>query len=88
MLQEAAGSGAHREVWRVMTGLLPAYLPGPGEKATSAHTRMLGFAAEVAEWADARGEPAAVAEPAGRTRESGLVRQARRLHARLTAASP
>ncbi|MEU6779397.1 hypothetical protein ABZ912_09350 [Nonomuraea angiospora] len=88
VLREAAEHGAHREVWQVMTGLLPAYLPGPGEKATSAHTRMIGFAAEVAEWADARGELAAVAELAGRTRESGLVRQARRLHARLTAASP
>jgi hypothetical protein len=87
-LRQAAERGAHREVWQVMTGLLPAYLPGPGERATSAHTRMIGFAAEVAEWADARGELAAVAGLAGRARESELVRQARRLHARLTAGSP
>ncbi|WP_431926075.1 hypothetical protein [Nonomuraea jabiensis] len=87
-LREAAGRGAHREVWQVMTGLLPAYLPGPGERATSAHTRMIGLAAEVAEWADARGELAAVAELAGRARDSELVRHARRLHARLTACSP
>ncbi|MBB5779263.1 hypothetical protein [Nonomuraea jabiensis] len=71
-----------------MTGLLPVYLPGPGERATTAHTRMVGLAADVAEWADARGELAAVAEPAGRPRDSELVRQARRLHTRLTACSP
>lgn len=83
-LAEAARLGAHREVWQVMTGLLPAYLPGPGERATSVHTRLMRLAAEVAEWADARGELAVVAELAGRARTSELVRQARRLHALLT----
>ncbi|MFD0475752.1 hypothetical protein ACFQ0B_51705 [Nonomuraea thailandensis] len=29
-LTEAARLGAHREVWQVLTGLLPAYLPGTG----------------------------------------------------------
>ncbi|WP_043634194.1 hypothetical protein [Nonomuraea candida] len=56
----------------------------PGERATSAHTQVAGFAAEVAEWADARGELAVVAELASRRGDSVLVRQARRLHARLT----
>ncbi|MFB4278389.1 hypothetical protein ACBJ59_24080 [Nonomuraea sp. MTCD27] len=83
-LAEAARLGAHRQVWQVMTGLLPAYLPGPGEWATSVHTRLLRLAAEVAGWADARGELPVVAELAGRTRTSELVRQARDLHALLT----
>ncbi|MEV4178071.1 hypothetical protein [Nonomuraea sp. NPDC049709] len=83
-LAEAARLGAHREVWQVMTGLLPTYLPGPGERATGVHTRLLRLAAEVAGWADARGELPVVAELAGRTRASELVRQARDLHALLT----
>ncbi|MEV1004068.1 hypothetical protein [Nonomuraea sp. NPDC050202] len=83
-LTEAARLGAHREVWQVMTGLLPAYLPGPGERATSAHTRLMRLGAEVAGWAAARGELAVVAELAGRPRTSELVRHARDLHALLT----
>ncbi|MBN6051169.1 hypothetical protein JYK22_04420, partial [Nonomuraea sp. RK-328] len=83
-LEELARQGAHREVWGVMAGLLTAYLPGPGERATSTHTRMMTLAADVAGWAGARGELAPVAELAGRSRASGLVRQARRLHATLT----
>ncbi len=86
-LRTAAEQGAHREVWQVMRGLLPACLPGPGERATTAHTRLMTFAAEVASWADARGELAVVAEFAGRTRGSELVRQARFLHERLTGTS-
>ncbi|MFC7110656.1 hypothetical protein ACFQQB_65910 [Nonomuraea rubra] len=84
-LAEAARLGAHREVWQVMTGLLPAYLPGPGERANSVHTRLMRLAAEVAGWAGARGEVPAVAELAGRARTSELVRQARDLHTLLTA---
>ncbi|WP_345572840.1 DUF6493 family protein [Nonomuraea rosea] len=87
-LGEAARLGAHREVWQVMTGLLPAYLPGPGQGATSVHTRLMRCAAEVAEWADARGRLAVVAELAGRRRTSELVRQARRVHALLARGSP
>ncbi|MGW3353373.1 hypothetical protein ACWDA3_59670 [Nonomuraea rubra] len=84
-LAEAARLGAHREVWQVMTGLLPAYLPGAGERANSVHTRLMRLAAEVAGWAEARGEVPAVAELAGRARTSELVRQARALHTLLTA---
>ncbi|NUW35432.1 hypothetical protein HTZ77_28965 [Nonomuraea sp. SMC257] len=84
-LEELARSGAHREVWGVMTGLLAAYLPGPGERATSTHTRMMTLAADVAGWAGARGALEPVAELAGRSRVTGLVREARRLHATLTA---
>ncbi|WP_344216538.1 hypothetical protein [Nonomuraea bangladeshensis] len=82
-LDECARRGAHREVWQIMSGLLPVYLPGPGERATTAHTRTLEFAAEVAGWAGARGVIPEVADLAARTGSSGLVRAARRLHGQL-----
>ncbi|MDR8409893.1 DUF6493 family protein [Nonomuraea sp. 3-1Str] len=84
-LEELARRGAHREVWGVLAGLLTGYLPGPGERATSTHTRMMTLAADVAGWAGARGALAPVAELAARPRETGLVRQAGRLHTTLTA---
>ncbi|NUW43444.1 DUF7824 domain-containing protein [Nonomuraea rhodomycinica] len=84
-LEELARRGAHREVWEVMAGLLTVYLPGPGGRATSTHTRMMRLAADVAGWAGARGALEPVAELAGRGRVTGLVREARRLHAVLTA---
>ncbi|MEU8193950.1 DUF6493 family protein [Microbispora amethystogenes] len=83
-LRTAAERGAHREVWQVMRGLLPGRLPGPGERATPAHTRLMRFATDVGEWADARGDLPVVAELAGRRRASELVRQARRLHGQLS----
>ncbi|MEV8637696.1 DUF6493 family protein [Streptosporangium sp. NPDC051023] len=83
-LRVAARQGAHREVWQVMAGLLPAYLPGSGERATTLHTRLVEFAADVAEWAQARGELPEIARLAARQRTSELVRQARRLHDQLT----
>ncbi|WP_084964520.1 DUF6493 family protein [Thermoactinospora rubra] len=86
-LREAAERGAHQAVWQVMAGLLPDYLPKSGERATTVHTRLMAFAADVAEWADARGELAVVAELAGRARGSELVRLARRLHDQLTGPS-
>ncbi|MER7369494.1 hypothetical protein [Nonomuraea wenchangensis] len=82
-LDECARRGAHQEVWQIMSGLLPVHLPGPSERATSAHTRMLEFAAEVAGWAGARGVIPEVAAIAARTGSSGLVRAARRLHEQL-----
>ncbi|WP_067177979.1 hypothetical protein [Microtetraspora niveoalba] len=87
-LRAAAERGAHREVWQVMRGLLPACLPGPDGRATTTHTRLMRFAADAAEWAGARGELAVVARIAARTRGSELVRQARRLHDLLTAEAP
>ncbi|GAA3098717.1 DUF6493 family protein [Streptosporangium carneum] len=84
VLRTAARRGAHREVWQVMAGLLPAYLPESGERATTAHTRLVEFAADVAEWAQARGELPEIARLAERRRASDLVRHARRLHGLLT----
>ncbi|GAA4093467.1 hypothetical protein [Nonomuraea soli] len=83
-LRSAAEQGAHNEVWQVMTGLLPAYLPG---RASVAITRLVTFAADVAGWAGARGELSVISDLAARTRESELVRQARRLHSRLSSAA-
>ncbi|MFI6292890.1 hypothetical protein ACIBEJ_14980 [Nonomuraea sp. NPDC050790] len=85
-LGELAEQGAHQEVWQVMTGLLPAYLPS--ERATTAHTRLVAFAADAAAWAGARGELPVIADLAARTRTSDLVRHARRLHTHLTNPPP
>ncbi|MGV9379497.1 hypothetical protein ACWDRB_26995 [Nonomuraea sp. NPDC003707] len=78
-LDECARQGAHREVWQIMSGLLPVFLPRPGERANAAHTRALEFAAEVAGWAGARGTIPEVAGIAARDGSSGLIRAARRL---------
>ncbi|MEU6785406.1 hypothetical protein ABZ912_39980 [Nonomuraea angiospora] len=78
-LDECARQGAHREVWQIMSGLLPVFLPRPGERANGAHTRALEFAAEVAGWAGARGTIPEVAGIAARNGSSGLIRAARRL---------
>ncbi|WP_433356471.1 DUF6493 family protein [Microtetraspora malaysiensis] len=82
-LDACARKGAHREVWEIMTGLLPVYLPGPGERAHSAHTQALTFAVEAARRADARGPLPVIAEIAARKGTSGFVRTALRLHERL-----
>ncbi|MGW0482121.1 hypothetical protein [Nonomuraea sp. NPDC003214] len=82
-LETAARRGAHAEVWRVLTGFLPVYLPGPGERAHSGHTQMLTFAVRAAGWARAEGELPCVARIAARKATSGFVREARRLHALL-----
>ena len=83
-LESAARHGAHLEVWEVVAGFLVVYLPGPGERPNTAHTQALGFAVRAASWAGARGELACVAEIARRKGSSGFVREARRLHTRLT----
>ncbi len=84
-LRSAARQGAHLMVWEAVAALLGAALPGPGERATGTHTRLVAFAAEAAGWADARGAIPAVARLAAGQRVTGLVRECRRLHALLTA---
>ncbi len=68
----------------MVAGFLAVYLPGPGEHPRTAHTQALGFAVRAAAWAGARGELPCVAEIARRRGSSGFVREARRLHARLS----
>ncbi|MEV4577643.1 DUF6493 family protein [Nonomuraea jabiensis] len=82
-LEECARKGAHREVWEIMSGLLPVFLPRPGERANAAHTRALEFAVEVAGWVGARGTIPEVAGIAARDGSSGLIRAARRLDVHL-----
>ncbi|WP_431903146.1 hypothetical protein [Nonomuraea sp. bgisy101] len=79
-LETAAVAGAHREVWQVLAGLLPALLPGDGERPQAAHTEALGLAVRVAGWAGARGPLPAVARAAARKGASGFSRTARDLH--------
>ncbi|MFF5208309.1 hypothetical protein [Streptosporangium sp. NPDC000396] len=82
-LEECAKQGAHRQVWEIMTGLLPVYLPGPDERPYSGHTQALSFAIDAARWARACGPVPAVAEVAARKGSSGFVRAARALHEQL-----
>ncbi|WP_344890587.1 DUF6493 family protein [Nonomuraea antimicrobica] len=79
-LESAAALGAHREVWRVVAGFLPVFLPGPGERSHTRHTQSLVFALRAARWARARGALACVAEIAKRRASNNFVREARRLH--------
>ncbi|SEH01120.1 hypothetical protein SAMN05444920_11950 [Nonomuraea solani] len=83
-LEECAKRGAHRQVWEIMTGLLPVYLPGPDERPYSGHTQALTFAIDAARWAGASGSVPVVAEVAARKGSSGFVRTARTLHEQLT----
>ncbi|MFI7635456.1 DUF6493 family protein [Nonomuraea sp. NPDC049400] len=82
-LEDAARKGAHREVWEIMRGLLPVFLPAPEERAHSGHTRALEFAVDAARWAGARGTIPEVAAIAARKGASGLIRAARRLNEHL-----
>ncbi|MGI5291818.1 hypothetical protein ACQEVF_52100 [Nonomuraea polychroma] len=83
-LESAAALGAHREVWRVMTGFLPVFLPGPGERPHARHAQALAFALRAARWAGARGPVPCVAEVAALRASNNVVREARRLHTFLT----
>jgi hypothetical protein len=83
-LESAAEQGAHRQVWRVLTGFLPAFLPGPEERPHTRHTQVLVFALRAARWAGARGPVPCVAEIAERRASNNFVREARRLHTYLT----
>ncbi|MEV4290698.1 hypothetical protein AB0K40_34755 [Nonomuraea bangladeshensis] len=71
VLADAARQGAYEAVWRLLTRLLPALLPAPGERARVEHTEAVTLAADVAAWAEARGpipEVSAYATAGGRSR--------------------
>ncbi|WP_433065802.1 hypothetical protein [Nonomuraea sp. CA-218870] len=71
VLAEAARQGAHAAVWRLLTTLLPALLPDPGERPGVAHTQAMALAADTATWAAARGaipQVTAYAAAGGRSR--------------------
>lgn len=87
-LAAAARQGAHREVWRILTALLPAFLPAPGERPSPSHTEAVALAAEVAAWAGAQGEIPVVSAHAASGRRSRFVRECVRLRDRLNGAPP
>jgi hypothetical protein len=87
-LTEAARQGAHREVWRILTTLLPAFLPSPGERAALAHIELVALAAKVAAWTGARGEIPVIARHVASGRRNRFVRECVRLHHRLTGTAP
>ncbi|WP_344745227.1 DUF6493 family protein [Streptosporangium vulgare] len=78
-LGQAAGQGAHREVWEVIRAALPHVLPGKGERPRSGATDLVTLGVEVARWAGARGEIPGLAPPSRRS-SSEFGRQCRRLH--------
>ncbi|WP_250573525.1 hypothetical protein [Nonomuraea sediminis] len=83
-LDHCARSGAHREVWAILTGLLPIYLPSPGERAHAGHARALRFATDAARWADAHGSLPTLANAAARPTSSAFTTTAHHLHTWLT----
>ncbi|MEU6726999.1 DUF6493 family protein [Nonomuraea wenchangensis] len=83
-LEAAAALGAYRQVWKVVTGLLETFLPGPEERPAARHAQVLVFALRAARWAGARGAVPRVAEAAARRASNNFVREARRLHTYLT----
>ncbi|MFF5207546.1 DUF6493 family protein [Streptosporangium sp. NPDC000396] len=83
-LDAAARQGAHAQVWRIAAAALPALLPAPGERPRNGLAGFVTLAIAVAEWCDARGEIPEVRAMAARKGSSGLLREIRRLHDRLT----
>ncbi|MET7329691.1 DUF6493 family protein [Nonomuraea sp. NPDC005650] len=83
-LEAAARRGAHAHVWRIAAAALPELLPRPGERPRNGLAAFVGLAAAVAEWGGARGEIPEVRAMAARRGDSGLLREIRRLHGRLT----
>ncbi|RGA04514.1 hypothetical protein DI270_013600 [Microbispora triticiradicis] len=83
-LDEAARRGGHDQVWRIAAAALPALLPAPGERPRGGLTGFVTLARMAAEWCDARGEIPEVRDVAARKGNSGLLREIRRLHDRLT----
>lgn len=83
VLAEAARQGAYAAIWRLLTTLLPALLPGPGERPTVVHAEAMALAADTATWAGARGaipQVTAYAVTGGRSR---FVRECARLRDQL-----
>ncbi|SEF90638.1 hypothetical protein SAMN05444920_101983 [Nonomuraea solani] len=85
-LDSVAQRGAPAHVWRIAAAALPDLLPAPGERPRNGLTGFVKLALATAEWSDARGEIPAVRDLAARKGNSGLLRELRRLHDRLTTA--
>lgn len=86
-LTELADAGGQREVWRMLGALLPAMLPGAGQRVTVTHRQLVAFAADVALWTGARGEIPVIAEHARNRRTTHFGHECERLHTQLTGAT-
>ncbi|GGS50058.1 hypothetical protein GCM10010156_05970 [Planobispora rosea] len=84
-LDAAARRGAHEHVWRIAAAALPVLLPAPGGRPLNGLAGFVMLAATAAEWSGARGAIPEVRDMAARKGSSGLLREIRRLHERLTA---
>ncbi|MEV0198744.1 DUF6493 family protein [Nonomuraea sp. NPDC050691] len=83
-LDAAASRGAHAHVWRIAAAALPVLLPGPGGRPRNGLAEFVRLAVATAGWCGARGEIPEVRDMAARRGDSGLLRETRRLHDRLT----
>ncbi|MBB5780351.1 DUF6493 family protein [Nonomuraea jabiensis] len=84
-LAVAAREGAYEQVWEILRAMLPALLPGEGERPNITHTEAVTLAADVATWAKAGGDvPATVSAYAAGKRTSRFARECRRLRTQLT----
>ncbi|MEU6742284.1 DUF7824 domain-containing protein [Streptosporangium sandarakinum] len=83
-LDAAARRGAHAHVWRIAAAALPVLLPAPGGRPRNGLADFVTLAVTTAEWCGARGEIPEVRDMAARKGSSGLLREVRRLHDRLT----
>ncbi|MEV0147923.1 MULTISPECIES: DUF6493 family protein [unclassified Nonomuraea] len=83
-LDAAARWGAHAHVWRMAAAALPVLLPPPGGRSHNGLAEFVRLAVLAAEWCGARGEIPEVRDMAARKGSSGLLREVRRLHDRLT----
>ncbi|MEU9834492.1 DUF6493 family protein [Streptosporangium sp. NPDC048047] len=87
-LDAAARRGAHAHVWRITAAALPVLLPAPGGRPRNGLADFVTLAVTTAEWCGARGEIPEVRDMAARKGNSGLLREIRRLHDRLTDGTP
>ncbi|MEU6789100.1 DUF6493 family protein [Nonomuraea angiospora] len=85
-LAALAEAGGHHEVWRILRALLPAMLPGEGQRITVTHAELVAFATEVARWTGARGEIPVIGAFAQSRRTIRFVHECKHLHAQLTGA--
>lgn len=83
-LDAAARRGAHAQVWKITAAALPFLLPAPGRRPHSGLAKFVALTRAAAEWCGARGEIPEIRDMAARKGNSGLLREIRQLHDRLT----
>ncbi|MBB5132471.1 hypothetical protein HNP84_002187 [Thermocatellispora tengchongensis] len=84
-LDTLAREGGHAQAWQATAAALPLLLPATGKRPRHGLAGLLALATTLATWCGARGEIPEVRDTAARAGSSDLVREARRLHALLTA---